>query len=370
MLVAVFEIAAAASLQFVLRSNAEVLLWTLDLQRVRVGWAQAAGKWDDELGWPPPAEAVALPRDPTGAKFNPDFPDSAQACASAYGDSFIWGEELPPPDGWIEQLSRKLGCRVSNYGVSGYGTDQALVRFRRMASDKAPTVMLGIYPENVLRNVNQYRGFMGYPPHPGWLKGRFVLDRAGTLNWIERPRLDLETFIQLHRDPAAIVPHEYFLPDGPDGPVTVGFPYALAAVRFALTPRLLSRLTLRPSWGGFFDDHHPSGALPLTVAIAEAFARLAEHRGKKALVVIVPGPGSFRTRATYGTFEYAPLIAALTERQIDVLDVGAALIVHGMGNYCELYARYPGECGGHFGIAGGKIVAEVVAAELRRRGGF
>ena len=35
-------------------------------------------------------------------------------------------------DGWVEQLSRKLGCRVANYGVSGYGTDQAYVRFQRI----------------------------------------------------------------------------------------------------------------------------------------------------------------------------------------------------------------------------------------------
>ena len=83
--------------------------------------------------------------------------------------------------------------------------------------------------------------------------------------------------------------------------------------------------------------------------------------------IILPGPGSFRGRAAYGAFEYAPLIEALSARKIDVLDVGAAMMVRGVGNYCELYAN-PAECSGHFGIAGGAIVAEIVAAELRQRG--
>lgn len=227
--------------------------------------------------------------------------------------------------------------------------------------------MLGIFPENVLRNVNQYRAFLGFLRHPAWLKGRFVLDRAGALNWIERPRVDLEAFIQLHRDPAAIVPHEYFLPDSRDGPVTRRFPYTLTVFRLALMPRLHTRLTRKPSWADFYNDDHPSGALPLIIALVEAFVRDAELRGKRALVVIVPGASSFRARAAYGAFEYAPLIAALTARKIDVLDIGAALVARSVGNYCELYVD-PSDCAGHLGIAGSKTVAEVAAAELRRRG--
>ena len=36
-------------------------------------------------------------------------------------------------------------------------------------------------------------------------------------------------------------------------------------------------------------------------------------------------------------------------------------------SYCMFY-RWPAQCNGHFGVAGGDIVAGVMAAELRRRG--
>ena len=34
-------------------------------------------------------------------------------------------------EAWSNQLSRLVGCRVANYGVSGYGSDQATIRFEQ-----------------------------------------------------------------------------------------------------------------------------------------------------------------------------------------------------------------------------------------------
>ena len=372
-LLAILEGASAVFLKSVLPKTARFLLWNPDIAAAHKAWAKVAGNWDDELGWPSPREAVMPPRDATGAKLNPDFPQPGQACASAYGDSFIWGDDIPHKDGWIEQLSRKLGCRVANYGVSGYGTDQAFVRFTRNKQDEAPVVLLGIFPENVIRNVNQFRAFIGFAQSPIWLKGRFVLDGAGKLQWINRPRLDEAGFIHLLRDPASVVPHDYLLPDTRDGPVSLRFPYTLTLARLALMPRLRVRFTGSPTWSDFFRANHPSGALALTAAIAEAFVREAERRGKRALVVMLPDAGSFRVRAELGRPEYAPLLAALAAKHVDVFDPAPALIAalgarsFGARSYCTLYAK-PASCNGHFGIAGGGIVADVVMVELRRRG--
>jgi len=357
---------SAIFLKFVLTSTAHFLVWNPDIDASKV-WAAAGENWDDELGWPSPRDAVAPPRDQTGAKYNPDFSQSEYPCASAYGDSFVWGDDIPLTDGWIEQLSRKLGCRVANYGVSGYGTDQAYVRFLHLRQDEAPVTVLGIFPENVVRNVNQYRGFLGYSPSPTGLKGRFVLDGEGQLEWIHRPRIDENGFLDFLHDPANLLPHEYLLPDTPDGPVTLRFPYTLTVARVALMPRLRVRLTGRPSWADFYRPDHRSGALALTTAIADAFVREAEHRGKQALIVILPDASSFRARAEFGRPEYAPLVAALATRKIGVFDPSSALLsALGQRSYCELYVA-PADCNGHFGIEGSRIVAEVVMAELRRR---
>jgi hypothetical protein len=227
--------------------------------------------------------------------------------------------------------------------------------------------LLGIYPENIVLNVNQYRGFLGYGASPTGLKGRFVLDGEGRLQWIHRPRIDEKGFLDFLRDPAKLLPHEYLLPDTPDGPVTLAFPYTLTLARVALMPRLRVRITGRPSWADFYRADHRSGALALTTAIVEAFVRESEHRGKRALIVMLPGASSFRARAEFGQPEYAPLIAALATRKIDVFDPSPALLsALRQRSYCELYTS-PADCTGHFGIEGSGIVADVVMAELRQR---
>ncbi len=366
-LLAVMEGACAIFLHVVIGSRAHFLLWDPDLAAAHQQWLAAAGNWDDELGWPSPREAVAPPRDATGAKHIADFPQDARTCASVYGDSFVWGDDIPLAQGWVEQLARKLTCRVANYGVSGYGTDQAYLRFTRMAGDDAPVALLGIFPENVMRNVNQYRQLIGFNQTPLVLKGRYLLDSASHLAWIHRPRIDEAGYLRLLRDPQSIVPHDYMLPDTRDGPVTLRFPYLLTALRIALMPRLWTRITGSPSWGDFYRADHPSGALALTVAIAEAFVRDAEHRGKRALVVMLPGASSFRARAKDGKPEYQPLLTALAARQVAVFDPAPALLTAlGQRSYCALYTDPP-HCAGHFGVSGSGLVADVMLAELRRR---
>ena len=353
-------------LKFVLNSSARFLVWNPDIDASKV-WAAAGGNWDDELGWPSPRDAVAPPRDRTGAKYNSDFSQSNYPCASVYGASFVWGGEIPLADGWVEQLSRKLGCWVANYGVPGYGTDQAYVRFQRMKQDQAPVTMLGFSPEHIMLNVNQYRGFMGYGPSPTGIKGRFILDGEGRLEWIHRPRISEKEFVEFLRDPANLLPHEYLLPDTPDGPVTLRFPYTLTVARVALMPRLRVRFTGRPSWADFYRAGHRSGGLALTAAIVEAFVREAERRDKRALIVVLPGASNFRAEAKFGQPEYAPLIAALAAKNIDVFDPSPALLTAlGQRSYCELYTA-PADCEGHFGIEGSRIVADVIMAELRQR---
>lgn len=363
----VIEGGAWVTVQVLLKSSVRYLFWDPDLTIVRAAWKSNANAVDDELGWPSPSAATDPPRDASGAKYNPDFPIMNGACISAFGDSFVWGDEIPLADGWIEQLSRLIGCRVSNFGVSNYGTDQAYLRFRRLVNDGAPVALLGIFPDDIARNVNQYRGFMGAATEPFWVKGRFVVDRFGHLEWIQRPNLDAETWIELHRKPALVLPREYLLPDTHDGPVTVHFPYTLTLTRIAISPRIWSRLSGRTPMSDFYRANHPSKAVPVTVGIADAFVREAEQRSKRAFIVMLPGAGSFRKEGLSGEPDYSPFVKAMAANGIDVFDPITALTVElGGRSYCELYVE-PVACKGHFGTAGSALVAKVVAEELRRR---
>ena len=99
---------SAVFLKFVLTSSAHFLVWDPDINPSKV-WAAAGGNWDDELGWPSPHDAVAPPRDRTGAKYNPDFSQSDYPCASVYGASFVWGGGKSP-----SPMAGSSNCRAGS----------------------------------------------------------------------------------------------------------------------------------------------------------------------------------------------------------------------------------------------------------------
>lgn len=366
----VLEGSSAVAVKLLLTSPAQHLLWNPDLATARASWIANAFKMDAELGWPSRSVATSGTRDSNGAKVNPDFSDTHGSCLSAYGDSFIWGDEVPLSDGWIEQLSRRLGCRVANYGVSGYGTDQAYLRFLRTVNDKAPTVILGIFPDNIVRNVNQYRPFIGFRLEPFWIKGRFVLDGNQKLQWIAPPQLDAKSYIELHQKPHAFLPQEYLLPDTHDGPVTIRFPYTLTLMRFAMAQRIWNRLRGQTPWNQFYRPDHASGAVPLTIAIARSFVQEAERRGSRVLIIMMPSAGSFRSLERFGTSDYSPFVTAMTAVGLNVFDPLPALVKALEGqSYCKLFAQET-TCQGHYGIAGGSILARIVAEKLEDSDAF
>jgi hypothetical protein len=341
LLLGVVDGMCAIFLKFVLASRAHFLIWNPDFDGARKAWSAAAGNWDDELGWPSPRDAVTPPRDRTGAKYNSDFPQPRHACASAYGDSFVWGDDVPLADGWIDNFAQ-AGLPCINYGVP-HGTDKLPAL---CATQDEAVTLLGIFPENIMRNVNQYRGFIGFDLSPVGLKGRLsstVKVASNGFTGTDRQN----GFLNLLRD-LRVLPHEYLLPDSRDGPVTLRFPYALALARVALMPRLRVRITDRPSWADFYRADHASGALALTTAMVEAFANEAEHRGKRLLVVMLPSAkSSFRQLgAKIGGRTMPPSCRALAARQIEVFDPEPALLAAlRQRSLCELYAA---NCAGHF----------------------
>jgi hypothetical protein len=363
----VVESSAALICQFLLPAlHLSAFLWNPDLEQARNNWNGLSSIADDEIG----SYRVS------GAKHNSEFPDSEQPCGSAYGDSYVGGADVANDEGWVERLSHLLGCRVANYAVGGYGTDQAYLRFR-LVHDASPVVLLGINPNNVEDNVNQYDGLLGSALEPLALKGRFLFDSSDHLTWLPRPHLDRDGFVAMNRNPAETLPHSYFLPDTPDGPVTLRFPYTVTLAKVALMTRLHNILLRRAEWSSLYAADHPSGALRLMAAICQAFTELAKARGQRTLIVMLPLAHSFREKANYGEFEYAPLVMALQAKDIEVFDPSTAMIESLAGRSpCEFFTHLrpetswlssPVPCGGHYSTAANTTMAQLVAAELRRR---
>jgi hypothetical protein len=325
-------------------------------------WAKLSTSVDDEIG------GVRV----GGVEQNSD---NNRSCGSAFGDSFVGGAEVPDGQGWVEQLSHLLGCRITNYAVGGYGTDQVYLRFRRM-NDSSPIAIFGVNPNSVMDIINQYDALLGSPAEPASLKGRFLLDTTGKLSWLARPHFDENEFIVLNQHPASFLPKSYFLPDTPEGPVTLHFPRTLALLRIVQMKRVRDVFLRRAAWSGFYAADHPSKALRLMTAICEAFVNLAKARNQRPLIVMLPLAHSFREKGNYGKFEYEPLVAALRAEQIAVFDPGSAMIESLAGqSVCELYTHphpelalvtSPAPCGGHYSVAGNTMMAKLVAGELQR----
>lgn len=151
--------------------------------------------FDRTLGWEPKPNSKKTEKnridqevqwsiDEFGARRNPKFGASISPYIAAFGDSFTFGAEVNDDNTWEYYLSILLNRYVANYGVGGYGTDQALLRFKeKLAEGLRPTfAILGIYEENFKRVLNRFRPF--YKTHTGLklgFKPAAYLDKSSNL---------------------------------------------------------------------------------------------------------------------------------------------------------------------------------------------
>jgi hypothetical protein len=322
---------------------------------------------DPELGWVKPADPRELAHlDASGARKLPAFPDvTAKACVSLYGDSFTWGQEIDDEHTWANYLAQHAGCRVADWGVPAYGTDQAYMRFLRAKDDKTPVVLLGILSENVLRNVNVYRGLLPSIVQFG-LKPRFVLDEGGALRLVPLPSPTAAEMHAIEERPEDHLPNEFFVPGGPSGITRRTFPYALSLARLFFQYRIRAQMAGVPAFAPFYDPRHPSGALGVTAGIARAFRGEAEGRGAFAGVVMFPTGPDIEVHRKKGTWTYQPLLDAMARDGIPYLNTGEAIeeALH-VGDLCSIYR---GCLKGHFTARGNRIVGGAVYAWLKSLG--
>lgn len=314
---------------------------------------------DPELGWPAPETIGGDSYDSTGSRHIPLFPNPGGECVSLYGDSYTYGDEVLHHEAWSNVLSKLMGCRVANFGVGAYGTDQAFLRFRRNTKDSAKITILGILPHDMLRNVNQYTYFAGGIHNVYGLKPRFIVT-DDELSLIPLPKYDYKNFLRAIRNPEVYFKHEVFLPDTAYGPSTMSFPYTVLFFKLLFSERIQYWLKGKPSWINFISEDHPSQSLKITSAIAKEFTRLAESRGMQSFVLIFPTAISFKNFMKNGEIATQSLVDKLEEFGIRYLDLHEPIQEYlGEKSYCSLLTNESG-CAGHFNAEGNRMLAEIV----------
>ncbi len=325
--------------------------------------ADYLAKRDPLLGWPAPSDFPSQRYDRSGSRPIPSFPEPGRACVSIYGDSFTFGAGVSDEEAWSNQLSMLLGCRVANYGVGGYGSDQAVLRFEQNVDDEAPVVVLGHLSENILRNVNRYRPLIAAGGSWG-LKPRFVLGNDGSLELLPIEISTVSDFLELADRPEAYPEGEYFTPGGSSGIQHMGFPYTLSMLNALRHYHVQAELQGLPAYNAFYEPDHPAQGLELTTRILARFARIARERGKLAMLQIIPTGLDLLEYQKTGRWIYAPLVERARELGIDVVDHGPRLMeIVGEGDPCGIYLR----CNNHMNPLGNELLARQVARALDER---
>lgn len=319
-----------------------------------LGWEVASGAMRPRRGYRVNAQGIRADREVAAR------PAPGTVRVAAFGDSFIHGSEVPNGATWADVLAaadRRL--EVLNFGVPGYGTDQALLRFRRRAAEFAPHVaLLGVMSDNPQRNLNTYRPFFERRSRLPLGKPRFVVER-GALALRPNPLPRREDYRALLDRPqetlARVGRHDSFFRRSHarapfDVLPSVRFVHVVTHARFR-RPQLVD---------GTYD---PRGeAFRVTMGILEAFHREALAGGMLPAIVFLPDEADLRAARAGGTPTYGSLLAGCRDSGLLCLDAGRA------------FAPLPGEVRtrqlvrGHYTKRGNAVVGRWLAGRFAAAG--
>ena len=321
---------------------------------------------DPVVGWPSPSLFGNADYDRIGSRVIPQFPDPHEhsPLVSLYGDSFTWASQVEADQAWGNHLARRLGQRVNNFGVGGYGSDQSFLRFLHNDGDHAPIVILGHLSENILRNLNQLRDLLSYSGGIGF-KPRFILDSESKIQLIPLPNLSKAEYLKCSRSPGEYLRYEEFLPEQPSGPMILRFPFTWSVLRSLGHYHVRAKLWGKPRHMQFYRADHPAQGTLITAKILERFCDEARSRNRTLVVLLIPTGLDLEYNKDHQVWPYQPLADKLATRQLPFLDAGPHLI-RKIGD-APITDYFVGDTSHHLNPAGNRLLDEIVYEYLLSR---
>ena len=199
--------------------------------------------FDRDLGWDQRPNRRRTKRDLAGAIWKANFDEMGRRVIpfkgkvvkiSSYGDSYTLGGEVNGDQTWQFFLSELTETKVLNYGVDGYGTDQAVLKLKRNfeRGRKTEIVVLGIWSENINRIMNVYRQFYLESRSPGLLFKPMLHKVDEKYEWLPNPLQTLEGPGDVVAAFEIAKKNDLWYRLRQRRP-SIGFPYILAALSFA-----------------------------------------------------------------------------------------------------------------------------------------
>lgn len=323
---------------------------------------------DSTLGWRYRA-GFASGRDHTntqGLRASREYdvaPPAGVLRVAAFGDSFVYGNEVDDASAWPAQIEALgPGIEILNYGVGGYGLDQAFLRYLDEGSRLAPHIVLvGFVVDDLGRLVNVYRRFLSSRELP-LFKPRFALDGRGQLALMPNPMAGEADYRRLIDHPRSVLAHgrsdAWYAPLIYENPL---YDWS-ASVRLAITVWLRVRRRYLDPQRMFVQGelNHATPAFALQVAVFEEFARAVRRAGAEPVIVFLPDRQSLAQLAVGRRAVYVPLLERMRARGASVLD--AALAFPAGPPSADWFMR-----GGHYSPAGNRLVALWLREQLMAR---
>jgi lysophospholipase L1-like esterase len=244
-------------------------------------------------------------------EYTQDIPEGVVRI-SAFGDSFTHSNGVKNPEAWTEKLRQMIpGSQVLNFGVSGYGLDQAYLRFQNEGRKfKTNVILIGFLSDDIYRHVNTFRPFFSPYTSLPMTKPRFVLE-GEKMSVIENPNQDLQSYRHLLDDPASELPRlgeNDFYWNRPSryksGPLE--FLPSVRVVKIFAAKFAKMKDDQRIEIDGYFNPK--SEAYKITVALFDNFVREAKELGAQPVIMLFPQKLDLIRHRANGTKKYQPLI--------------------------------------------------------------
>jgi len=284
---------------------------------------------------------------------------------TAFGASFVFGSEVGDTSAWPSVVEREFpGIEVPNYGVGGYGVDQAFLEYLAHGQDLHPqAVLVGITPDDLGRLVNVYRRFLSNR-EPPLFKPRFRVSGGGALELAPGLPPSEADYERIERHPRDVVPYgrlDYWYKSSVYGDPLYDYSAAV---------RLLTALWIRIS-RRYFDGNRlyvgpyanpESEAFKIQVALLERMADSVERRGASPIIVFFPDRDALGRALRGLTPSYQPFLDTLRAHGLQPLDAAAAFPV-AQANQARLWFMP----GGHYSPVGNRLVARWLGRLLAER---
>lgn len=197
------------------------------------------------------------------------------------GDSYTFSEEVRYEESWGYHLDQMLGeeVQVLNFGVPGYGVDQAYLRYENDARRWKPKVAIfGLFSHDFQRTMDIYT----FLAHPGWQmpfsKPRFIM-RGEEIEIVNEPPLRPEAIFS--RDSIFDLPFLELDRGYTEDDWQTSFYHSSYLFRLFVS--------LFPRWSDVTSDFSEEAVVSINASILKSFVQTAAREGTVPMAVYFPG---------------------------------------------------------------------------------